>query len=178
MTAAPHPKKAAAVLGGGGFVGSLLVRRLKREGYWVRAVDFSRPPFSCSAADEFVEGDLRDPGVVELALRLGGRRGFDLVFQLAADMPVVHANALEALRRGPGGACVVYSSGAGLEADRARFTERLYLSFARAYGVPVRIARHADALGVDACVEEMVRLAAAHGEGPRRRRQYQRTTAR
>jgi hypothetical protein len=48
--------KTALVLGGGGFIGSHMVRRLKAESYWVRAVDLKRPQFSESAADEFVEG--------------------------------------------------------------------------------------------------------------------------
>ena len=36
-------KKIAIVLGGGGFIGSHLVKRLKQEGYWVRAVDLKFP---------------------------------------------------------------------------------------------------------------------------------------
>ena len=31
--------KTALVLGGGGFIGHAMVKRLKKEGYWVRAVD-------------------------------------------------------------------------------------------------------------------------------------------
>jgi nucleoside-diphosphate-sugar epimerase len=69
------------VTGAGGFIGSHLVKRLKREGYWVRAVDLKRPEFSESAADEFVVGDLRDPRLVEHLVR-----GMDRVYQLAADM--------------------------------------------------------------------------------------------
>lgn len=75
--------------GGGCFTGSHLVKCLKHDGSWVRAIDFSKPPFLSSAADELLEGDLRDPGLVELTLRINGRTGFDLVFQLAADMPAV-----------------------------------------------------------------------------------------
>ena len=37
--------KTALVLGGGGFIGSHLVKRLKSEGYWVRAVDLKYPEF-------------------------------------------------------------------------------------------------------------------------------------
>ena len=50
----------ALVLGAGGFIGSHMVKRLKSEGYWVRGVDLKYPEFSESAADEFVQGDLRD----------------------------------------------------------------------------------------------------------------------
>ena len=74
--------KTALVLGAGGFIGSHLVKRLKGEGFWVRGVDLKRPEFSATAADDFVQGDLRDPRLVERAID----RRFDEVFQLAADM--------------------------------------------------------------------------------------------
>src|ERR1051326_1538345 len=67
--------------GAGGFIGSHLVRRLKREGYWVRGVDVKRPEFSATAADEFVVGDLRKWETVHSVLE-----GVDDVYQLAADM--------------------------------------------------------------------------------------------
>ena len=35
--------KLALVCGAGGFIGAHLVKRLKREGYWVRGVDIKRP---------------------------------------------------------------------------------------------------------------------------------------
>ena len=37
--------KTALVLGGGGFIGSHLVKRLKEEGYYVRAVDLKNLNF-------------------------------------------------------------------------------------------------------------------------------------
>jgi nucleoside-diphosphate-sugar epimerase len=52
--------KTALVCGGGGFIGSHLVTRLKREGFWVRSVDIKSPQFSPSMANEFIIGDLRD----------------------------------------------------------------------------------------------------------------------
>jgi nucleoside-diphosphate-sugar epimerase len=74
--------KTALVCGAGGFIGSHLVKRLKREGYFVRGVDLKYPEFSPTAADEFVIGDLRDPIVCANVLD----RYFDRVYQLAADM--------------------------------------------------------------------------------------------
>ena len=43
-----------------------MVKRLKSEGYWVRGVDLKYPEFSVTAADEFVQGDLRDVDFVPL----------------------------------------------------------------------------------------------------------------
>jgi GDP-D-mannose 3',5'-epimerase len=68
------------VSGAGGFIGSHLVRRLKGEGFWVRAADRRHPPFGESPADEFLLGDLRNPGLVREAMS-----GIDLVYQLAAE---------------------------------------------------------------------------------------------
>ena len=65
----------------GGFIGSHLVKRLNSEGFWVRGVDIKRPEYAESAADEFIVGDLRDPGVVAAAVS-----GIEDVYQLAADM--------------------------------------------------------------------------------------------
>lgn len=53
--------KKALVLGGGGFIGSHMVRNLKQNGYFVRSVDLHKPFFSTSLADEFLIYDLKDP---------------------------------------------------------------------------------------------------------------------
>lgn len=74
--------KTALVLGAGGFIGSHLVTRLKKEGFWVRGVDLKYPQFSKSSADDFVIGDLRDPNICRQAVD----QNFDEVYQLAADM--------------------------------------------------------------------------------------------
>ena len=73
--------KRILVNGAGGFIGGHLVKRLKREGYWVRGVDIKRHEFAESAADEFIQGDLRDQAVVREVVQ-----GIDEVYQLAADM--------------------------------------------------------------------------------------------
>lgn len=74
--------KTALVCGAGGFIGSHLVKRLKGEGFWVRGVDLKLPQFGETGADDFVTGDLRDPGVCRSAVD----SDFDEVYQLAADM--------------------------------------------------------------------------------------------
>ena len=96
--------KKALVCGGGGFIGSHLVKRLKKEGYWVRGVDLKLPEFSETAADEFLLLDLREKANCEAAFRLDEGK-FDEVYQLAADMggmgfihfaecEIMHNNAL------------------------------------------------------------------------------------
>lgn len=74
--------KKTLVCGAGGFIGSHLVKRLKKEGFWVRGVDLKYPEFSENEADDFVIGDLRDPYICK---HVADRR-FDEVYQLAADM--------------------------------------------------------------------------------------------
>lgn len=74
--------KTALVLGAGGFIASHLVKRLKKEGFWVRGVDLKFPEHAETHADDFVIGDLRDVQFVREVVD----RGFDEVYQLAADM--------------------------------------------------------------------------------------------
>ena len=75
--------KKALVCGAGGFIGSHLAERLKKEGYWVRGVDLKYPEFSKTAADDFVIGDLRDQSVCK---NITDNIQFEEVYQLAADM--------------------------------------------------------------------------------------------
>ena len=74
--------KKAVVLGGGGFIGSHLVKRLKQEGYFVRGVDLKYPEFSSTYADEFIIGDLRKLAVCKQVID----ENITEVYQLAADM--------------------------------------------------------------------------------------------
>jgi nucleoside-diphosphate-sugar epimerase len=69
------------VCGGGGFIGGHLIKRLKKEGFWVRGVDLKYNEYAESPADEFIIGDLRDPVVVRNVVQ-----GIDEIYQLAADM--------------------------------------------------------------------------------------------
>ena len=93
------PKKTALVLGAGGFIGSHMVKRLRKEGYWVRGVDLKYPEYGDTDAHEFVHGDLRDPDFVARVLQFKGYQGnfyssipykmiesFDEIYQFAADM--------------------------------------------------------------------------------------------
>ena len=78
--------KKALVCGAGGFIGSHLVRRLKRDGYWVRGVDQKHPEFSPTAADDFQILDLREAQNCVAAVKTPDGAAFDEVYQLAADM--------------------------------------------------------------------------------------------
>lgn len=180
--------KNALVCGGGGFIGSHLCRRLKNEGYWVRAVDLKYPEFSENAADDFVIGDLRDP---EVCSRLMDRT-FDEIYQLAADMggagfiftgdndadimhnsALVNINMLNAAKEGKAKK-IFYSSSAciypefnQLDPDNPvcsedsaypaqpdseygwekLFSERLYFTYQRNFGLQVRVARFHNIFG-------------------------------
>lgn len=77
--------KTVVVCGAGGFIGSHLVKRLKRDGYWVRGVDVKPPAYGETAADDFALLDLREPESCRAALMVpDGQPGE--VYQLAADM--------------------------------------------------------------------------------------------
>jgi len=91
--------KKALVLGAGGFIGSHMVKRLRKDGYWVRGVDLKSPEYSATEANEFVLGDLRDVDFVRRVLQYKGQLGnfyneipykmiepFDEIYQFAADM--------------------------------------------------------------------------------------------
>ena len=91
--------KTALVLGAGGFIGSHMVKRLRKDGYWVRGVDRKSPEYSTTEANEFVIGDLRDVDFVRRVLQYKGQLGnfyneipykmiepFDEIYQFAADM--------------------------------------------------------------------------------------------
>ncbi|VVB57154.1 GDP-L-fucose synthase [uncultured archaeon] len=180
--------KTALVCGAGGFIGSHLVKRLKKEGYWVRGVDLKHTEFSKTAADDFVIGDLRDPRVCDQVCD----KPFDGVYQLAADMggagfvftgehdaaimhnsASINLNMLESARKAKvkrifysSSACIypeynqrdpnnpkcsedsAYPAAPDSEYGWEKlFSERLYLSYARNYGMQVRIARFHNIFG-------------------------------
>ncbi len=181
-------QKTALVCGAGGFIGSHLVKKLKKEGFWVRGVDLKKPEFSKTEADDFVVADLRDQLVCQKILD----RAFDEVYQLAADMggagyiftgdhdaDVMHNSATINLNmvyygQKAGIKKIFYSSSACIypaynqkdpdnpncSEDSAYpaapdseygweklFSERMYLSFMRNYGLNVRIARFHNIFG-------------------------------
>ena len=213
--------KTALVLGAGGFIGSHMVKRLKKDGYWVRGVDLKYPDFSMSVADEFVIGDLRDVDFVRRVIQYKGEQGnfynaipnylvetFDEIYQFAADMggagyiftgehdaeimhnsASINLNLLEEQRKlnesygdkwdskpveNRNETKIFYSSSACMYPEHNQldpnnpdcreesaypanpdseygweklFSERLYLSYSRNYGIPVRIARYHNIYG-------------------------------
>ena len=74
--------KSALIVGAGGFIGGHLVKKLKKENYWVRGVDIKNHEYIKSYADEFIKGDLRDPKIIKDVIN----KPFDEIYQLAADM--------------------------------------------------------------------------------------------
>lgn len=87
--------KHVLVLGGGGFIGGHLAKRLHSEGCWVRVVDIKCHEYfpATDMCSEFVIGDLRNEATVSRALFCPRQtsvddhaNAFDEVYQLAADM--------------------------------------------------------------------------------------------
>lgn len=92
--------KKAIVAGAGGFIGSHLVKFLKKKGYQVTGIDIKNPDFSNSQADKYIIADLRDPKAVKKHLHKA-----EELYMLAADMggmgyiscngpQIVHDNAI------------------------------------------------------------------------------------
>jgi len=98
--------KKILVLGGGGFIGGHLAKKLKDEGCWVRICDVKKHEYfqENEICHEFVQGDLKDINVVKNVLLSPDQKiitkfvdfenhidevigdSFDEVYQLAADM--------------------------------------------------------------------------------------------
>lgn len=76
--------KKVIVLGGGGFIGGHLAKRLKKEGSYVRIADIKDHEYfeHSEICHEFIKCDLTDPKAVELVVF----EDCDELYQLAADM--------------------------------------------------------------------------------------------
>lgn len=179
--------KTAVVLGGGGFIGGHLAKRLKSEGYWVRCVDIKPHEYFNheDICNDFIVGDLRNLNLVKSSLIIDGN-GVDEVYQLAADMggagyiftgendadimhnsSIINLNVLKVCSEF-GIDKVLYTSSAcvypehnQLDPDNPNceessaypanpdseygweklYSERLYLSFRKNYGIDTKIAR-------------------------------------
>ena len=181
--------KRILVNGAGGFIGGHMVKRLKAEGHWVRAVDIKQHEYAAPPADEFILGDLCNQQLVADAVQ-----GIDEVYQFAADMggagyiftgehdaDVMHNSAtvnLNTLHFGTkaGVRKFFYSSSACIYPEYNQmdplnpkcsedsaypaapdseygweklFSERLYLSYMRNYGVSVRVTRFHNIFGTE-----------------------------
>ena len=76
-------QKKALVLGAGGFIGSHMVSRLKKEGYFVTGVDIKNPEFDKSDADEFYLYNLTSKKYIDQILK---KQSYHEIYQYAADM--------------------------------------------------------------------------------------------
>tara|TARA_R110002012_G_scaffold74074_5_gene188157 strand:+ start:462 stop:1466 length:1005 start_codon:yes stop_codon:yes gene_type:complete len=182
--------KKILVCGAGGFIAGAMMKRLKREGHWVRGVDLKEHEYfnAYDVADEFILGDLRDPNLCNSVVT----EDIDEIYQFAADMggagfiftgnndaDIMHNSAMINLNIAE--QCVkknvsrvFYSSSACMYPEHNQldpenpncvedsaypaapdseygweklFSERLWLAFARNYGLTVRIARYHNIFG-------------------------------
>lgn len=174
--------KKVLVCGAGGFIGSHLVKHLKKQGCYVVGVDLKNSEFSSTKADEFHLLDLRVYDNVLKVLTMD----VDEVYQLAADMggagyiftgvndanimhnsAQINLNVLDVMQKRKitnvlytSSACI-YPEHNQMDPDNPNcsessaypanpdseygweklFSERLYLSYARNYGIRARIVR-------------------------------------
>ena len=73
--------KKILVTGAGGFIGHHLVKSLVSQGHWVRGADIKLPQYEASAAQDFLQVDLRMRDNCAIAVK-----DMDEVYHLAADM--------------------------------------------------------------------------------------------
>lgn len=186
--------KKILVLGGGGFIGGHLAKKMKQHGNFVRIADIKPHEYfkRKEMCDEFFLGDLKKSVFVEKVFRLNDNESFDEVYQFAADMggagyiftgehdadvmsnsALINLNvAIEATKTKA--KKVFYSSSAciypeynQLDPDNPNceessaypanpdseygweklFSERLYLSYKRNYGLNVKVARFHNVFG-------------------------------
>jgi nucleoside-diphosphate-sugar epimerase len=145
--------KKIVVLGGGGFIGGHLSKRLKEEGNHVRICDIKKHEYfyQDEICDEFILGDLTDPKVVDLVIE----EGVDEVYQLAASVSKNDSNLIHnsvTINLNVFKECVnkkvkkVFYSSSDCEENseygwEKLFSEKMFLSYHKNYGLNVRIAR-------------------------------------
>lgn len=184
--------KTAVVCGGAGFIGTHLCDKLRREGYYVTAIDKKMSEFDWRPADQYHIFDLtnapaffasfqwnRYDEVYQLAANMGGA---DFVFSgkndadIVRESAMINLNVLEACRAAgtkkiffASSACVYESLATGTpppDCDpitacaewmagnpdspygaEKLFSEVVYASYARQYGMQVRIGRFHNVFG-------------------------------
>jgi nucleoside-diphosphate-sugar epimerase len=165
--------KTALVCGAGGFIGHNLVKRLKKEGWYVVGLDLKLPAYEESPANVFIQEDARThvlgmkyDRIYQLAAEMGGA-GY--IFSGEHDADVL-ANSLAInlnIAKQATGSLVFFSSSAcaypdgveGKEEDaypanppfdygwEKLISERIYQAYARNYGLNIRIARFQNCFG-------------------------------
>jgi nucleoside-diphosphate-sugar epimerase len=78
--------KRILVLGGGGFIGGHLAKKLYDEGNYVRVVDIKEHEYLSDFYSEFIIGDLRNKLFINKVFYNKNDEVFDEVYQFAADM--------------------------------------------------------------------------------------------
>lgn len=166
------------ILGGNGFIGGNLTKRLKSEGHFVKVIDLKEYPYGASEADEV---QIADATTCEFELNQ-----FDRIYQLGADMGgagfvftgdndadilnnslSINLNVLRQAKEQGFKGKIFYSSSVccypdeveGVETDaypanppsnygwEKLTSERVYLAYAKNYGLDTRIARFHNCFG-------------------------------
>jgi nucleoside-diphosphate-sugar epimerase len=170
-----NKQKTALCVGAGGFIGSNLVERLKKEVWHVTGLDRKKSEYNDSVADEFIVADAREYKITKY---------YDRIYQLAAEMGgagyifsgkhdadvlgnslAINLNiAKEAIGKCgtlffSSSACAYPDGVEGKEEDAYPANppfdygwekivgERIYQAYARNYGLNIRIARFQNCFG-------------------------------
>ena len=149
-------KKTALILGGGGFIGGHLAKRLKEEGYWVRIVDIKPKHEFWNHKDicnDYVSGDLRNKQIVSAAMinlntvLEASHTGVGRIFYSSSACMYPEHNQLD-----PNNPNCEESSAYPADPDseygwEKLFSERLFEAFSRNYNLDIRVARFHNIFG-------------------------------
>lgn len=178
--------KKALVVGGSGFIGGNLVKRLKSEGWLVCVIDLKEFPYGEQISDYIMVGDVRNFSDTVVAGPIWEINSFDRVYQVSAQMGgagyvftgdndadilsdslSINIHVLKELKKANYKGTIFYSSSVcaypdeveGKESDaypanppsnygwEKLTSERLYLAYAKNYGINSRIARFHNTFG-------------------------------
>ena len=150
--------KRILVCGAGGFIGGAMMKRLKREGHWVRGVDLKEHEYKTLAADMGGAGYIftgeNDADIMHNSAMINlnvaeqcVKKNINKVFYSSSACMYPEHNQLD-----PDNPNCIEDSAYPAAPDseygwEKLFSERLWLAFARNYGLTVRIARYHNIFG-------------------------------
>src|SRR6266403_1620872 len=151
--------KSALVCGAGGFIGGHLVKRLKKDGFWVRGVDLKFHEFSETHADDmggagYIFTGEHDADVMHNSVTINSsvldachKRGVRKIFYSSSACMYPAYNQEDPQNPKCSGDSAYPAAPDSEYGWEKLFSERLYLAYRRNYGMQIHIARYHNIFG-------------------------------